>query len=180
MKRSSDSLPLPDSFRVSIESRGNASFVLKTEQRLPIRRARAFSFFEDPRNLFSITPDWLDFRLLNTTKSLIVTEGSEFDYHIRWLGITMPWRSRIINYRPPEEFTDIQIQGPYRSWRHIHRFAHIDKDTFMTDEVSYRIPFSAMGTLVHSLLIKRQLLDIFSYRAAKILEWAGQQRDGGS
>ena len=150
-------------------------FMLRTAQRLPLDREKSFSFFEDPRNLFSITPDWLDFRLLSTPEALRVTEDAEFDYHIRWLGIPMPWRSRIVDYRPPEEFTDIQIQGPYRSWRHLHRFESVEGGTLMTDEVIYHMPFSSLGTLVHALLIKRQLLDIFRYRAAKICEWISRQ-----
>ncbi len=48
--------------------------------------------------------------------------------------------------------------------------------TFMTDEVHYCIPCSLMGALVHTLLIKKQLMDIFCYRAAKIRAWADQQK----
>jgi hypothetical protein len=162
---------------VTIEPIGQATFVLRTEQRFPVPRIRAFSFFEDPRNLFSITPEWLDFRMHGTAAPPVVSEGVEFDYHIRWLGIKMPWKSRIVNYRPPEEFTDIQLQGPYRSWQHTHRFACIEQGTFMTDEVRYCLPFSCMGTLVHTLFIKRQLLDIFCFRAAKIREWVSKQEN---
>jgi ligand-binding SRPBCC domain-containing protein len=168
---------LPESFTATIERVGHASFVLKTEQHLPASRIWAFSFFEDPRNLFFITPELLDFRMHGLPASLAVTEGSEFDYRIRWLRIKMPWKSRIVNYRPPEEFTDIQIQGPYRTWLHIHHFDVTKQGTFMTDEVHYCIPFSLLGTLVHTLLIKKQLMDIFCYRAAKIYEWAEQQKD---
>ena len=160
---------------ITIESFGGAMFMLKTEQYYPLNREKAFSFFEDPRNLFSITPGWLDFRLLSTPDTLIVTEGAEFDYYIRWLGIKMLWRSRIVDYRPPDEFTDIQIQGPYRSWRHIHRFEPAQGGTLMTDEVCYRLPFSAVGHLLHTLLIRRQLMDIFHYRTAKILEWVNTE-----
>ena len=156
---------------------GRAIFVLKTEQQLPVSRIQAFAFFEDPRNLFFITPDWLDFRMHELTASLAVTEGSEFDYSIRWLGIKMPWKSRIVNYHPPEEFTDVQIQGPYRIWKYIHRFAIRKEGTVITDEVHYCVPFSFIGTLVHQLIIKKQLMDIFCYRAAKILAWADQQKD---
>jgi hypothetical protein len=48
---------------------------------LPVDRRKAFSFFEDPRNLFEITPEWLDFRMLAPEQSE-VREGAEFDYTI--------------------------------------------------------------------------------------------------
>ena len=176
MYRSCNDSLLPDSFKVDIERVGQAMFVLRTEQLFPVPRTKAFSFFEDPRNLFAITPDWLDFRMLRPAGSLEVLEGAEFDYHIRWFGIKMSWKSRIINYRPPEVFTDIQIQGPYVRWEHTHRFESVPAGTFMTDEVQYTVPFSRIGELCHNLVIRSQLLDIFCYRAAKINAWADNQR----
>jgi len=156
---------------------GKATFILKTEQYFPVPRKQAFSFFEDPRNLFGITPGWLDFRMDGSDAFTAVSEGAKFSYRIRWLGIGMGWRSKIVNYRPPDEFTDIQILGPYRSWQHTHRFESRGQGTFMTDEVRYTLPFSWMGTFSHTVFIKKQLRDIFCYRAAKILEWVNQQEN---
>jgi len=185
MYRSCNDVLLPDSFTVDIERVGQATFILRTEQVFPVPRTKAFSFFEDPRNLFAITPDWLDFRMRRSEGSIEVADGAEFAYHIRWFGIKMIWKSRIMNYRPPEAFTDIQIQGPYVRWEHMHRFESVPAGTFMTDEVQYTVPFSRVGELCHNLVIKRQLLDIFCYRAAKINAWAdnlrsGQNRSGSS
>jgi ligand-binding SRPBCC domain-containing protein len=90
---------------------GVTRFGLMTSQVLALPRDMAFTFFEDPKNLFEITPDWLDFSLLDREKS-DVFEGAEFDYTIRWLGQKLMWRSRIVAYKPPERFTDIQIRGP--------------------------------------------------------------------
>lgn len=81
-----------------------------------------------------------------------------------------------MNYHSPEEFTDILIQGPYKTWQHIHRFDISLQGIHMTDEVRYCMPFSLIGTLVHKLLVKKQLMDIFCYRAEKIREWADQQK----
>ncbi len=102
----------------------------------------------------------------------MVTEGSEFDYHINWLKLSIPWRSRIVNYRPPEEFTDAQIRGPFQTWQYLHRFDISMGGTRMTDEVYYCVPFSLLGTFVHKLFLDNQLMDIFCYRAVKIYQWA--------
>ncbi|MDH4232655.1 MAG: SRPBCC family protein [Nitrospirota bacterium] len=131
-------------------------------------REKAFSFFEDPRNLFEITPAWLDFRMLCPEQS-DVHEGAEFAYTIKWLGITVRWKSRIIRYHPPVSFTDIQLEGPYRSWEHLHVFEEAEGGTIMKDIVTYRLPPAAL--LIHGPVIKKQLRDIFSYRALRIEEW---------
>jgi hypothetical protein len=40
----------------------------------------------------------------------------------------------------------------------------------MRDEVSYKLNLPAF--ILHPLLIRKKLMDIFSYRAVKIAEWA--------
>ncbi len=163
---------LPRTFSITFDKPDSGTFRLSTSQVLPVSRAKAFSFFEDPRNLIEITPDWLDFRMLDRSKAEVF-EGAQFDYTIRWLFIRMFWRSRIAGYRPPESFTDIQVKGPYLYWRHLHTFGE-DKDggTLIKDEVTYKIPFGHFGNFLHRFIIRRQLSDIFCYRAMRIAQWA--------
>jgi len=127
---------------------------------------------KDPRNLFEITPDWLDFRMLDPGRSEVY-EGAEFDYNIKWLGIPIRWKSRIIHYHPPVTFTDTQVAGPYRSWEHLHVFEETDGGTLMKDTVTYRLPLAAF--LIHRLVIMKQLREIFLYRALRIDEWGRMQ-----
>lgn len=150
---------------------GKDAFRLTTSQVLPLPPDQAFGFFEDPRNLFEITPDRLDFRMADRGSVTSVHEGAEFDYTIRWLGSTIPWRSRIADYHPPDRFADVQVRGPYRSWVHLHLFGAVADGTLMQDIVTYEVPCGPAGRLVHRFLIRRRLEDIFRYRAVQIEEW---------
>lgn len=170
MSHSCKSKSLPEDFRIKISSFGR-EYKLETFQTFPITREKAFVFFENPQNLFDITPDWLDFRMDNYEEGSKVFQGAEYDYHIRWCGIRVRWRSKITTYNPPRDFTDIQIRGPYKKWEHTHCFNETGNKTLMSDTVVYRLPFSLLGRVVHSLFVKRQLEDIFYYRALKIMEW---------
>jgi ligand-binding SRPBCC domain-containing protein len=163
---------LPPSFTLSVRSLGNFTCELAASQVLPLPRERAFAFFEDPRNLFDITPDWLRFVMKDRETKTEVFEGAEFDYTIRWLSVTLRWRSRIEGYRPPEQFTDVQLVGPYRSWRHRHTFEEVPGGTLMRDIVTYRLPFGLLGSTAHALAVRRQLENIFRYRAVRIDAWA--------
>jgi ligand-binding SRPBCC domain-containing protein len=164
---------LPPSFTLNIRSLGSFTHELAASQVLPLPPEQAFSFFEDPGNLFDITPDWLQFVMRDRGQKVSVFENAEFDYTIRWLGVTVPWRSRIVDYHPPGRFTDIQIAGPYRAWTHVHRFVPASGGTRMLDTVTYRLPWGPAGALLHGLLVRRQLEDIFRYRAMRIDAWAG-------
>ncbi len=165
---------LPETFHLVFVSMHEDTYQLRAEQHIQLPREKAFTFFQDPRNLPEITPDWLDFRMLDAGAGKEVFEGAEYDYSIKWLPWLWRtgWRSRIIHYRPPETFTDIQLKGPYRLWEHLHTFEEIPEGTRMTDTVTYRLPFGFLGKVVHRMLIRSQLADIFSYRASRIDEWA--------
>ena len=166
-------------FRINIEV-VEQGYRLETFQTLPITRDKAFAFFQNPNNLFDITPDWLDFRLVTNKNGEKVYEGAEYDYHIRWFGLRMKWRSKIETYHPPYGFTDIQIVGPYSKWEHTHSFKEQGENTLMFDTVVYKIPFSYLGRAVHGLFLKNQLQDIFCYRALKISEWVKGLKDEDS
>ena len=125
-------------------------------------------FFEKPENLSEITPDWLHFRFDNKGIQSRTFEGAEFNYTIRWFSFRIKWHTRISEYRRPEMFTDIQVQGPYVMWTHRHAFESVPDGTLMRDFVTYMIPCGCIGKILHSMIIKKQLQDIFSYRAVRI------------
>jgi len=161
---------LPSGFHIDIKRSAFLTYQLLASQLLPIPRKEAFAFFEDPVNLCDITPLWLDFCMLNKDGDGEVHENAEFDYTIKFMGIKMLWRSWIIDYQPPERFTDIQLKGPYKSWVHLHVLEEVPEGTLMRDRVTYTLHLPAL--ILHPFLIRKKLMDIFSYRAVKIAQWA--------
>lgn len=158
---------LPDNFFIDFKRVDFQTNQLSTSQTIPISQEDAFQFFKNPCNLFEITPDWLDFRMKDCKTE--VYEGAEYEYTIKVFGLRMTWKSRIIDYKPTERFIDIQIRGPYCKWSHLHTFKSIDEGTFLQDIVIYQLP---LYSVPFHFIIKRQLTDIFSYRAVRIKEWA--------
>ena len=163
---------LPSSFTLTIQHAAPGTYRLSAAQVLPLPRKDAFVFFEDPRNLFDITPEWLNFIMKDREQMTGMYDGAVFDYTIRWFGIPLSWRRRIEGYRPPEQFIDVQAKGPYRSWSHLHRFEDHPGGTLMKDIVTYRLPFGPLGRTAHRVAVRRQLERIFRYRASRIDEWA--------
>jgi ligand-binding SRPBCC domain-containing protein len=75
----------------------------------------------------------------------------------------------------PQEFVDVQVQGPYRFWRHTHRFQAVQGGTLMHDIVRYALPFGLLGRFAHAWLVKSNLEAIFDYRTAKISATLGDK-----
>jgi len=99
-------------------------------------------------------------------------------------GLPVHWTTSITDWNPPFEFVDVQLKGPYRLWHHRHRFESLGDQTLMTDEVTYRLPFSWIGNAAHRLLVRGDLQRIFDYRAqviAGIVEMnEGMKREVGT
>jgi hypothetical protein len=47
---------LPGTFSVAFTRIDSRTFLLSASQVLPVKRVQVFDFFQDPRNLFEITP----------------------------------------------------------------------------------------------------------------------------
>jgi nucleoside-diphosphate-sugar epimerase/ligand-binding SRPBCC domain-containing protein len=126
-----------------------------------------FAFFSRPENLGRITPPAMGFEL--RSRDLAMRDGLEIAYRVRpLLGIPAPWRSRVIDYDPPHGFGDLQLRGPYRRWEHRHTFAGEGDATRVSDEVTYELPLGPLGEVAHGLVVRRQLEEIFRYRAHAI------------
>lgn len=143
------------------------AYVLERRQWLPLSLERTFGFFADPANLARITPPWLGFRIL-TPGPVTMAPGLRLDYRVRVLGMPVRWRSLISLYEPPHMFRDVQLSGPYRRWEHTHGFRAMSGGTLMLDRVVYELPLGPVGALVHAVLVRRRLDEIFDYRGERI------------
>ena len=94
----------------------------------------------------------------------------EIDYRFRWLGLPMTWKTLITRYEPPFLFVDEALKSPYALWRHRHEFVETPKGTLVRDHVDYALPLGALGEMAHSLVVRRQVEQIFAFRQQKIGE----------
>ena len=144
-------------------------YQLERKQFVPRPRDEVFAFFAEARNLETLTPAFLNFRIL-TPPPLDMRNGTLIDYQIRLSGIPMRWRTRIETFEAPVRFVDVQLSGPYRYWRHEHEFQDTPGGTWVIDRVTYALPFGFLGTLAHWLFVHRALGRIFEYRQQRLAE----------
>jgi ligand-binding SRPBCC domain-containing protein len=65
--------------------------------------------------------------------------------------------SRITAFEPPTRFVDEQTRGPFRAFRHEHRFESVGGGTRMLDDWRHEAPFGVLGWLVDRLVLGRYL-----------------------
>ncbi len=126
-----------------------------------------FAFFSDANNLEAITPRQLQFHIL-TPAPIRLETGARIDYQLKLYGVPVKWATLIESWEPPRQFVDVQLRGPYRVWRHTHRFATEGAGTRIFDDVEYELPFGPLGRFVEALWARREVGKIFSYRSSVI------------
>jgi ligand-binding SRPBCC domain-containing protein len=130
-----------------------------------------FPFFSDAANLEALTPPWMRFQIV-TPRPIAMHAGALIDYRLRVRGFPLRWRSEITAWEPPFRFVDEQRRGPYRLWKHEHRFEDSDGGTRALDIVHYAVSFDFLS---HLLIVKPDIERIFAFRTKELL-----QRFGGS
>ena len=146
---------------------------LQKIQNLPISPDEAWAFLSDPKNLKTITPDYMGFEILSGDERLMYP-GQIIKYIVTpVLGIRTQWLTEITHVKTGEYFVDEQRFGPYALWHHKHFIRPIDQGTEMEDIIDYKLPMGMLGQMVHPFLVKPKLQEIFDYRQKKLIELFG-------
>ncbi|GAA4301073.1 SRPBCC family protein [Aestuariibaculum suncheonense] len=143
-------------------------YTLHRKQNLPISVDEAWAFFSDPKNLKTITPDYMSFDILSGADRHMFS-GQIIQYIVTpILGIKTKWVTEITHVVDKHYFVDEQRFGPYSLWHHKHFINPINGGVEMEDIVDYKLPLGFIGQLVHPIIVKPKLEEIFTYRTKKL------------
>jgi len=149
-------------------------YTLQKKQKLPISIEKAWEFLSNPKNLKEITPDYMSFNIISTIDRPLYT-GQIIQYIVTpLLGIKTKWVSEITHIEEKKYFVDEQMYGPYALWHHKHFIKEIDGGVELEDIIDYKVPLGILGQLIHPILVKPKLEEIFSYRQKKLIELFGE------
>jgi len=137
---------------------------LETVQNLPISQKQAWDFLSNPKNLKTITPDYMGFEILSGAADQMYA-GQIIQYIVTPVfGIPTKWVTEITHVQEGAYFVDEQRFGPYDLWHHKHFINPIKNGVEMIDIVDYKLPLGFLGRIAHPLLVAPKLNEIFEYR----------------
>ena len=132
-------------------------------------RERVFAFYNDPDNLAKITPPGISVELLSRPDR--PGAGESVKIRIKRGPFSTTWEAFFSIYDPPLRFVDEQRGGPFRQFRHEHRFEEASSGTTrMIDSIDYEPPFGVLGRIANALFIERELRTMLDYRHEKTRE----------
>ena len=128
-----------------------------------------WEFMSSPKNLETITPESMMFKITSKNKDEKMYPGMIITYIVSpLLKIKLTWMTEITQVKEKSFFIDEQRLGPYTMWHHQHIFKQTEEGILMKDIITYIPPFGIIGSIANLLFIKNKVNQIFDYRNKKI------------
>ena len=131
---------------------------------------RVFEFHEQADVLRLLIPPWESARVIQPAK--ISDVGAEAIIETKLFGpIKLRWIAQHTLYDAPRVFEDVQIKGPFRSWRHRHVVESHPEGAILRDEIDYEPPMGFVGRIFAPRLVQKRLQKLFDYRHKVTRHW---------
>lgn len=131
---------------------------------------RVFGFHELPDAINRLTPPWENARIIQAAPSL--KKGERAIIAVRIFGVfSKQWIAEHTKYEPPREFEDVQISGPFKSWRHRHIILPHAEGAILRDEIEFEPPFGFLGKIAAPFAVLPKLEKMFQYRHEVTRKW---------
>ena len=131
---------------------------------------RVFAFHELPDAIERLIPPWENAKIIQ--KADIKQIGSQAIIEQKIFGIfPSRWIAEHTKYEPPQMFEDVQISGPFKSWRHKHLILPHETGAILKDEIEFEPPFWIFGKLAAPVAVMPKLEKMFDYRHTVTRKW---------
>lgn len=131
---------------------------------------RVFAFHQLPDAFERLVPPWENAEIVQKADISVVGSRAIIEQKIFGL-IPSRWIAEHTAYDPPHMFEDVQIEGPFASWRHRHIVEpHADGAT-LRDEIDFEPPLSFIGDLAAPLFIVPRIEKMFDFRHKVTKDW---------
>ena len=142
---------------------GLVTFVRAT--RIDASADAVFDWHEAPGAFERLTPSWERVRVLRHQGG--IKDGARVSLLVGPAPISMRWELEHRDYQRGRSFTDTQISGPFRSWKHVHRMLPDGPNACtLEDTIQYELPLGAFGAICGGWFVRRKLRRLFAHRHA--------------
>jgi uncharacterized protein len=124
-----------------------------------------------PGAFFRLLPPWEPISVKEYPGQ--INENSIARLRFNLLKVPVSWDLRHENFVENREFTDVQVQGPFRYYKHRHLFSAQAKGTEVTEEIQYKLPFRFLAGKLAEAYTQKRLQKTFTFRESILREDLG-------
>jgi uncharacterized protein (TIGR01777 family) len=137
--------------------------IVERRTRLPVPAEEAFAWHERPGAFERLVPPWERVEVLERSGGL--ADGARTVAQIHAGPIAFRWVAQHRDYVAGRQFADVQLEGPFARWTHLHRIEP-ETETASTayDRIEYALPGGAVGGAAAGWPVRRRIRRMLAYR----------------
>ncbi len=123
---------------------------------------KVWNFYTDIEHLKVITPKKMNLKIIQSSSQTIMNhQDAIIEAKIGFM--TKKWHTKITSLKK-YEYVDEMMYGPFKKWKHTHRFKKLDEDqTEIIDKIEFELPYGRLGKMFEGFAYKN-LNKIFKFR----------------
>lgn len=129
---------------------------------LPATADAVFDWHERPGAFERLTPPREPVRVLRHEGG--IRDGARVSLRVGPWPFALRWELEHRDYQRGRSFTDVQISGPFKYWKHVHRMIPEGPGCRLEDAIEYELPLGILGRLAGRLFVQPKLRRLFDYR----------------
>ncbi len=146
-----------------VKAAGETVVQLRTE--MPVSADALFAWHERPGAFERLTPAFAPARVV--ARSGGITDGSRVTLKVPVGPLLTTWEMEHRGYVKGREFRDVQVQGPFARWEHVHRMEPAgDAASVMDDRIAFALPLPPFGEIVAGHFTRDRLEQLLRWRHA--------------
>lgn len=114
---------------------------------------------------------------LGATATGPIRLGESVTWRSRHLGLPVQMTTRITAFDEPRHFVDEQESGPFRHYRHSHRFEPQGSGCLMIDEVEFEAPGGPLGRAAERFVLAGYLARMLDARNCHLVGLPSRARE---
>ena len=141
--------------------------VFEWRSTMPVSVGELFAYHARPGAFERLAPPWQRLRILEQEGGM--RDGGRVVFKVYVGPVGKRWVAEMGGYVEGRQFVDRQIEGPFASWEHTHRFLPgADGGTSdMLDHVEYSLPAGHLTNPLGAGRVCKQLERLFRFRHAR-------------
>jgi uncharacterized protein (TIGR01777 family) len=145
---------------------------------IPASADDVLAWHRNPGALERLTPPWMDVRILDAEGGIAPGDWARLRVPVDPAAFT--WT--LVHEALPDGmgFVDVQQAGPFRTWRHEHRFLPDGPNrSVLEDRIVYELPYGALGSAFADGRVRAQLARLFHFRHRRTRTDLARHLDAG-
>ena len=115
-------------------------------------------------------------QLLSSSSANVVGAGETITLRAKHLGKTREITARLTDFTLPDGYTEEQIKGDMKSFRHEYHFKKVDNGTIMIDLLEYEGPRDLPGSIAAKFFLKSYFEKTVKKKNELVREYAESEK----